>query len=297
MGTLENLLNDAWSYHDREGERLAGELEAVIEAPPELLASFVHLGIHTIGDHMGDWPRAYALGRRILRGHEASGQTVPAWERLYVAAVLSADGVGAAELELAALYVADSPVASLLAMRLNLAEALVSAGRAREAGRIYRPALGLVDRIAPTSALDRAVAVAGNNLAWALHDLSARSPDEDALMKRAADASLAAWRHCGSWINEELALYLSARVAHTQGDAASALDLAGAGLKVIAANDRRPFDTARLHLLRAAALAALNDPAGRADALSDADAAGQQIAFEDLKEQYAAERAQLGLLT
>lgn len=297
MSMLENFLNDAWSYHDRESERLVGELEAVIEAPPELLASFVQLAVHTIGEHMGDWSRAYALGRRILRGHEASGQTAPAWKRLYVAAVLSSDGVGATELELAALNVADTPVASVLSMRMNLAEALVSSRRAGEAGRIYGPALDLVDRIAPTSALDRAVAVASNNLAWTLYDLSARSPDEDALMKRAADASLAAWRRCGSWINEELALYLNARVAHTQGDTASALDLAGTGLQVIAANGRRPFDTARFHLLRAAVLTALNDSAGRAGALSDADTAGEQIAFEHLREQYVAERAQLARST
>ena len=293
MRTLEGLLNDGWSYHDRDGERLAGELEAVSEAPPELLAAFVHLAVHTIGEHMGDWPRAYALGQRILRGHTASGQTAPAWERLCVAAVLSADGVGAAELELTALDVAEAPVASLLAMRLHLIDALASADRIAEACRIFPLVLDVASCAVPTPILDRAVAITGNNLAWLLHDLPTRSSYEDALMSRAADASLAAWRRCGSWINEELALYLGARVAHARGDAASALDLAGAGLQVIAANDRRPFDSARFHLLRAAALTVLNDPAGRAQALAEADAAGEQIAFGDLKQQYAAERARL----
>ena len=296
MRTLEDLLSDGWSYHDRESGRLAGELEAVTETPPELLAPFVHLAVHTIGGHIGDWPRAYALGRNILRGHSASEQTAPAWERLYAAAVLSADGVGAAELELTALNVAGAPVASLLAMRLYLAEALVSAERIAEACRISHLALDITSRATPTPILDRAVAITSNNLAWLLLDRTPRSPDEDILMSRAADASLAAWRRCGSWTNEELALYLCARVAHAQGDEASALHLAAAGLQVIGANGRRPFDTARFHLLRAAALTAVNDPAGRADALSNADAASQQIALEDLKEQYAAERAQFDRL-
>jgi hypothetical protein len=293
MGTLEDLLDDGWRYHDGESERLAGELEAVTEAPPERLAAFVHLAVHTIGEHLGDWPRAYALGRRILRGHEADEETAPAWERLYVAAALSADGIGAADLELTALHVASDPLASLLAMRLHLVEALVSADRAAEAGRIYRLALDVASRTSPTPSLDRTVASVSNNLAWALHDLPARSPDEDGMMARAADASLAAWRRSGSWINEELALYLGARVAHARGDSASALDLAGTGLQVIAANDPRPFDSARFHLLRAAVLTALNDPVGRADALSNADAAGRHIGFEHLRVQYAAERAQL----
>src|SRR6185312_4165705 len=297
MQTLENLLNQGWSYHARESERLAGELEAVTGTPPELLVSFVHLAVHTVGEHLGDWPRAYGLGRGIVSGQEGKGESARAWSRLYVAATLAADGVGAADLELTALSVADAPVASLLAMRLHLAEALVSTGRTAEAGRIYRLALDVTKSAGPTAALDRAVAVASNNMAWAMYELPTRSHDEDTLMSHAANASLAAWRRCGSWINEALALYLSARVAHARGDAASALDLADTGLQLIAATDRRPFDTARFHLLRATILTALNDPAGRAQALSDADAAGEQIAFQDLKEQYAAERAQLCRLT
>ena len=293
MGTLEDLLDDGWRYHDRESERLAVELEAVTAVPPERLAAFVHLAVHTIGEHLGDWPRAYALGRQILHRHEPDGAAASAWERLYVAATLSADGIGAATAELSALTVADDPLASLLAMRLHLVDALVSADRITEAGQIYRPALDVADRTAPAPALDRTMAIVGNNLAWALHDLPARSPDEDGAMSRAADASLTAWRRCGSWINEELALYLGARVALARGDAASALDLAGAGLRVIAANEPRPFDAARFHLLRAAVLTALADPAGRAEALSDADAAARHIAFDHLQAHYATERAQL----
>src|SRR3569623_1745085 len=232
MGTVEDLLDDGWRYHDRESERLAAELEAVTAVPPERLAAFVHLAVHTIGEHLGDWPRAYALGRQILHGHEPDGATAPAWERLYVAATLSADGIGAATAELSALTVADDPLASLLAMRQHLVAALVSAGRITEAGQIYRPALDIADRAAPAPALDRTMAIVGNNLAWALHDLPARSPDEDGAMRIAADASLTAWRRCGSWINEELALYLGARVALARGDAASALDHAGAGRRV-----------------------------------------------------------------
>ena len=78
----------------------------------------------------------------------------------------------------------------------------------------------------------------------------------------------------------------------THGSSSAALT--GAGLQVIAANDPRPFDTGRFHLLRAIVLTALNDPRGRAQALCEADAASAQISFEDLKEQCAADRAQLG---
>jgi hypothetical protein len=70
---LRKLLDDGWEYHDVESERLARELEAAADAgvSTDLSASFLHLSTHTIGQHLGDWPRALALGKRILRGRES----------------------------------------------------------------------------------------------------------------------------------------------------------------------------------------------------------------------------------
>jgi hypothetical protein len=110
-------------------------------------------------------------------------------------------------------------------------------------------------------------------------------------MQRAAETGLAAWRRCGDWVNHELALYLVASVALASGDPAQALDRSAAGLAVIAANGKRPFDAARFHLLRSRCFAALGDPAQQALALSAADVAAEAIAIEGLKREYAAERA------
>jgi len=112
-------------------------------------------------------------------------------------------------------------------------------------------------------------------------------------MQRAAEASLDAWRRGGDWINEELALYLNASVACALGDAVRALALAAAGLDVIAAQGRRPLDTARFHLLRVRALAGLGDTRGAGDALADADRAADGIAVDSLREQYAEDRTRV----
>src|SRR5262245_26882859 len=92
-GSLEKLLNDGWGYHDKEGERLARELEAAAEkgVTSGLLASFLHLSTHTIGEHLGDWERALRLGKRVLDGQIPVFETAKAWGRLYVAAVLAGD--------------------------------------------------------------------------------------------------------------------------------------------------------------------------------------------------------------
>src|SRR5882724_4773564 len=126
--SLENLLNDGWDYHENESERLAREIEAAADkrVSPGLLASFLHLSTHTIGEHLGDWERVLRLGKRVLDGQTPVFETAKAWGRLYVAAVLAGNSVEAAVLELSYLRAAgDDFGAALLDMRFMLAGALI----------------------------------------------------------------------------------------------------------------------------------------------------------------------------
>jgi len=292
---LEQLLNDGWDYHDTESERLARELERAVDEgiPPGLLAPFMHLATHTIGEHLGAWSRALDLGQRVLRDRRPEAEVAKAWQRVYVAAVLASDATGAAEAELAAIKASQDPFAGILAMRFGLADALAGAGRIDLAGRIYRHALDLAAPVAASPDLDRSMAVGSNNLAWTLHALPSRTAEETALMELAAHTSLQAWRRCGDWVNEELALYLKASAAHVSGDAGAALALADAGLDLIATKGQRPLDTARFHLLRIRCFAALGDSDGRSKALADADRAAEAIPSEKLRRMFAAERAKV----
>ncbi len=293
---LETLLHDGWHHHDQESSRLARQLESAAgeRIAPQRLVAFLYLATHTIGAHLGDWPRALALGRKVLAGHTPGPDTASAWGRLHVAAALAGDAVEAAEIELAYLGAAGDEVgAALLDMRFMLAEALAGAQRMREAGRIYRRALEFVDQIRPSPARDRTIAAAGNNLGQELHEMPARTPDDDALMRLAADTSLKYWLACGSWINAERAHHLVAVVANATGDATAGLAHADAGLAIIAANGERPLDAALLHLARAVSFAALGDTAGGARALRDADAAAAKLAAADLQARFAAERAKV----
>jgi hypothetical protein len=289
---LEALLRDGWGYHETESERLARELEAAGSAgvPSTQLAAFVHLATHTIGQHLRDWPRALALGRRVLESQPASAEMVDASGRLYVAAVMAGEALVAVEMELECLKRPD-PLADLLSMRFLLAEVLVDTGRRSEGGRLYRELLGSVRRTEAPLHLERRIAATSNNVAWMLHDLPSRTVDEIALMRLAAEASLAAWRRCGDWINVELGLYLGASAARVAGDPAHALRLSAEGLELIAGNGLRPFDAARFHLLRAVVFAELGKGDDRASALANADAAAQEIALDGLRQQFAVERA------
>ena len=143
-GSLEALLHAGWQRHDTESEPLATALEAAAEGgvPDASLEPFLHLSLHTIGEHLGDWPRALALGRRVLDGRTPVAETAKAWARLSVAATLAGDAIEAAALELGCLKAAgDDREVALLDMRFMLIAALVATKRAGAAARLYRGAL------------------------------------------------------------------------------------------------------------------------------------------------------------
>lgn len=292
----EKLLEAGWDYHDTESERLARELEAAAGSgvASDILAPFLLLATHTIGEHLSDWARALRLGKRVLADRTPTPETAKAWGRLSVAAILAGQSIEAAALELAYLEAAsDGFGAALLDMRFMLITALVSAGRASEAAPLYRGALELVGQIPPSPLLDRTTAIASNNLGWDLYEKPSRTADEATLMQLCAKTSLECWRKCGNWVNAEQAYYLGSLVANASGDPASALAHADEALSVIAANGERPLDGALLQLARAVSLAALGDDAGSARAIGEADAAASRLTASNLKEQFAAERAQV----
>jgi hypothetical protein len=290
---LDQLLNEGWAYHDTEGERLARELETAAErgVPSALLGRFIHLSTHTIGEHLSDWPRALALGRRILGDAVEGPEAAMVFQRLHVAAVMAQDAILAAKLEVAGLRAASDPLAAVLSMRVLLAEALAASGRTADAGEVYAGALEIAGRLEATPDLERRIAAVSNNIAWTLHDRPSRTPAETTLMQCAAAESLRAWRRGGDWVNEELALQLQASVALSVGDPTAALAHAMAGVRLIAAHGQRPFDAARLHLMRARAFAALGDAERQTQALDQADLAAAEIAVEGLRRQYQEERA------
>lgn len=296
--TLEELLDQGWTYHDTESERLARELEAaaIEEAASGLLVPLLALSTHTIGEHLGDWRRALDLGRRALGGRTPTVDTGRAWGKMSVAASLAGESVEAAMAELSCLEAAGEDfAAALLDMRFMLATALTSAQRTGEAARLYRGALDLAGRIAPSALLERTIAVASNNLGWELYQTAARSAEEDGLMRLCAETALVFWRKAGNWINEERALYLKAIVSNAAGSPRTGLAEADEALAIIQAQGVRPLDTALLHLARASAFAALGDEDGRRQAIAAADAAAAALTAPALKAQFAAERGKVVL--
>jgi tetratricopeptide (TPR) repeat protein len=289
------LLNDGWAYHDAEAERLAAELEAAAGAPIAAaeLVSFLELGVHTLGEHLRDWPRARRLAERALEGRAPTPETAKAWAHLSVTRLLAGDAAAALSAELAYLLARrETFQPALIEARFMLVAALVGSGRAAEAASVYDAALDLA-RALGEAAPHRAVGVASNNLASELLEHPARTAEEDALMQRAAEASHEFWLQCGDWRNDERGHYLKALVANALGQPDEALGHVETALAVIAANGEAPIDETFLRLAAAHAHKLRGDAAAEAQTLAISDAAAGAWDDDGLKTWYADERARM----
>jgi hypothetical protein len=292
---LDILLYDGFGHHDADGERYAAELEAAAEAevPAKHLVQFAKVATHTIGEHLGDWPRARRLGDRLLAGREPDAETAKAWGHLYVARLLAGDVAGAVEAEIDCCRGAGADFrAAVVEMKFLLVAALIGSNRAEEASGIYDGALDLA-RALGDAAPHRAIAVASSNLATELLEATSRTEAEAGLMQRASAAGHEFWLKCGTWMNDARGDYLDALVANVIGDPVKAMAHIDRGLALIAANGGAPVDETFLHLARAHALRVAGDDEAAASELelSDSDAEGWDD--EGLRSWYAEERARV----
>ncbi|HEX3918770.1 MAG TPA: hypothetical protein VHW60_15645 [Caulobacteraceae bacterium] len=293
---IHDVLKHGLAYHDAESERLAAELEAAaVEARdwPARWGEFAHLCVHTVGEHLGDWPRAARILQALLAGQTPDAETAPVWARLALARLLAGDPAGAAAAELAWMAAAEQGVtAAALELKFLLVAALVGTGRAAEAAPVYSAALTLARGLGD-AAPARAIAVASNNLGSELLEQPTRTAEEDALMRQAAEAAHDFWLMCGDWTHDERARYLRALVANALGAPAEGLAQADTALAIIAAHSPRPVDEAFLHLARARSHHLLGDAVASASDLARSDAAAVRWdgLDEDLVTWHAEERA------
>ncbi|HZZ90597.1 MAG TPA: hypothetical protein VFE13_19895 [Caulobacteraceae bacterium] len=292
---LDILLYDGFDQHAGDSAAYAEALEAALqdEVPDKHLVQFAKVGAHTLGEHLGDWPRALRLSDRLLAGRAPTAETWKAWAHLYVARLLAGEAAAAAEAEVAAFRGAGPDFRpAAVETKFLLVAALVAAGRAAEAAAIYQGALDLA-RALGDAAPARAIAVASNNLATELLEASSRTEAEAALMRTAAAAAHEFWLQAGNWLNDARADYLEALVANVLNEPAAALTHIDRALGLIAGNGGAAIDETFLHLARAHALRLTGDEdAAMAElALSDDDAYGWED--EGLLAWYAAERARM----
>lgn len=136
----------------------------------------------------------------------------------------------------------------------------------------------LRDALAPDDAANRALAVAGNNLACTLEEKAGRSAEERELMILAAQTGLRFWAVAGGWLETERAEYRLAMTWLQVGDLVQARVHAQRCLDIV----QRESAPALERFFAWEALAVVARAAGGADAPSAM--AQARLAFAELEE-------------
>jgi hypothetical protein len=259
---FDALLQQAWDRHADEpaavAELLAGAAHAAVGRAADVaaLATIVH---HVHGEHLARWDAGIELLQALGRHPAVDDDGRAALRRAGVSLALCAGQSGAADAR-AALGLSDRVRVAAMAAA-NLAQH--DGARALHWLQQARAEAAPLDRTDPAQ---RALAVAGNNIACALEEKPDRNATERELMILAATTGREFWERAGGWLETERAEYRLAMTWLQAGDAAQARRHAEACRALVRANAG-----AALELFFASeALARAGHAAGDAEALAAA---------------------------
>ena len=139
------------------------------------------------------------------------------------------------------------------------------------------------------------MAVANNNLANDLVECEDLDSTGSRLMVACANAAHIFWKRCGTWVNEERALYLLALVHNRLGNHQAGLQAAQSALDVIMKNGEEPVDEAFIRMAAGVAFIGLSDVESARVQLATADALVESWPDESLVSWYQSERAKVSI--
>jgi len=242
---LDSFIGQAWADHGEQAAAVAARVDdqglalVLATAPAEgaqdkAIARLAHLAHHVHGAHLGQWQRGLRLQETLIALPACTTGTATQLRRHITSLALAGGEPGAR----AALAPAERATVAALA-----ADGLAGHDTPR-ALALLRTAiaeaeqLGLADD-APTV---RAIAVAANNAAGTLRDISPRSAAQTAAMLEAAAVARRFWQRAGTWLQVERADYFLALSHLAAGDAATAREHALACLRTVADNGNVPLE-------------------------------------------------------
>jgi hypothetical protein len=234
---FEQFIRTAWADHgdqpDDVAERLALSLDRV--ELPQHVAPFAGLLVHVYGEHLARYEEGVELleSMRRLRACEGGGELT----RTIARGVAALRYAGQHETALDGLSAQDR-----ISVLANASGAILGQLDFARAITAYDEALQFAEKHAPDPRSQRALAVAGNNLAAGLEQKTDRDATETKGMLRAAEAALKYWALTGTWLETERAEYRLTRSLLQAGQGGAAVEHARRCIAVCAANDAPPFE-------------------------------------------------------
>ncbi len=196
--SFENFHKSAWQDHATQAEVVASRLAEGVKLieKSEQVQQMSQLITHVLGEHLGQWKEGIALLRTLRPQDDESAKAI-------------ARGQAALELASGNSKAAENLSNSDQIRALALAASALSERRDSHAAQVlFSKALQKAEHeLDGKDPANRALAVTGNNLACALEERPARTPDETTLMITAAQTARKYWEIAGTWTQVERAEY------------------------------------------------------------------------------------------
>ena len=237
---FSTFIGRAWDEHAVAPQGVADRLVSGIALAGDegQLNQLLTLAHHVHGEHLGTWQEGIAFIERLetAAAFAPQGPSGQAARRCIASLRLTGGASDPAPLN----GLAESDRIRALAM----AAANLAGREPLRAGALLRDALDLAQRtdFPANDPMNRALALAGNQIACELEEKPQRSADERGLMILAAQTARQYWALAGTWLETERAEYRLANTWLQAGDLARAREHAQACLEIVAANDGAPLE-------------------------------------------------------
>jgi hypothetical protein len=234
---FDDFIASAWNDHADQPVAVARRAAAALDRPRDAAqaAALARLLTHVYGEHLGEWQHGAAILVRLGEQPAAADHATQALLARSSAALRHAGGEPGV---LDALNTDDR--AFVLA---TAAGALAGRNDWDRVAREYAQALDIADAgLSERSPAARALAVAGNNIAFALEQKPDRDAGLTAAMIVAAQGALTYWRKAGTWLEEERAHYRLANSLLQAGRDDEALASAHECESICSAKDAPPLE-------------------------------------------------------
>ncbi len=275
--TFDEFLNQAWNDHATESEQVANRLSdatSLIEKNDQIPA-MAHLIAHVFGEHLGFWDKGIQSLQKL--------KAIPVFDSTSESSKAIARFIASLELSSGKRQsVDDLSLSDQVRVLAVSASALSEQKNPDKATKLFREALNKgqlgIDQADPAN---RALAVAGNNLACALEEKTTRTKSETDLMILAAQAGRKYWEIAGSWLEVERAEYRLSQTYLKANDFAKALEHAQTCLEVAQENNAPPLELFFGYEALSLVEKARNNVIGFSKALEQAKANFEKLSSED----------------
>jgi tetratricopeptide (TPR) repeat protein len=230
---FNDYLNNAWATHATNAKQVAEDFKAnfsLMETEDDVMA-MTNLIVHVCGEHLGEWERGSELLKKIKNNAKISDKS--AMNR-YVA-ILNLGNNPNTSIE-------DFSASDQVRIYSPVASALASLGGLKNAEKLLNKASEICAQLPKEDPANKALAMAGNNIASKLEEKTTRSEHEVKLMITAASLARKYWEIAGTWKEVERAEYRLAQTYLKANEMDKALVHAEECLEIVSNNGNDPLE-------------------------------------------------------